>query len=410
MAFRGLEALRSRNYLLYLVGHFTSQTGAWVEQTAVSWILYELTGSALLLGLAGLARAAPTIALALVGGAIADRLPRRTLLYCTESMMLVNSLVIGLLAWSGRLEYWHLYALSFVNGTLGAFSVPARQALFAGLVPRSAVQSAVTFNAVAVRLGVLIGPSIGGAALAYGSYALPFLINAVTFIGMILALRAMEIPPVEPHGHSQPATLWHGMSEGLRFVWDHPPLRVALALEVVSGLFGHNITLITIIAKDVLGTDAQGLGWLLSALGAGGMLAMIFMVFAQLRHHMRVIIYAGALYSLLLAAFALSPLLPLSIAFLFLLGISDGIWGVNRNTLAQTLVPDTLRGRVMSVVVLTTRGSAPLGRLQAGFLADLVGAPAATLIGAAVIGGAIARWWKLRVSDGESKAERPHRQ
>jgi MFS family permease len=396
MTLRGLEALRSRNYLLYLVGHFTSQTGAWVEQTAVSWILYELTGSALLLGLAGLARAVPTLALALIGGAIADRLPRRTLLYCTESMMLVNSLAIGLLAWSGRLEYWHLYALSFVNGTLGAFSVPARQALFAGLVPRRAVQSAVTFNAVAVRLGVLIGPSIGGAALAYGSYALPFLINAATFIGMILALRGMDLSSTVPHEKTQPGTLWQGMAEGLRFVWDSAPLRVALALEVVSGLFGHNITLITIIAKDVLRSDAQGLGWLLSALGAGGMLAMIFMVFAQLRHHMRVIIHAGALYSLLLAGFAVSPWLSLSIALLFLLGICDGIWGVNRNTLAQTLVPDALRGRVMSVVVLTTRGSAPLGRLQAGFLADLVGAPAATLVGAAVIGGAIARWWKLR--------------
>src|SRR3954451_5443071 len=114
---RGLQALRSRNYGLYLVGHFTSQTGAWVEQTAVSWILYELTGSALLLGLAGLARAVPTIALALIGGAVADRLPRRLMLYCTESMMLVTSLAIGMLAWSGSLEYWHLYGLSFVNGT-----------------------------------------------------------------------------------------------------------------------------------------------------------------------------------------------------------------------------------------------------------------------------------------------------
>ena len=199
MPIRGLAALRSRDYVLYLFGHFTSQTGAWVEQTAVSWILYELTGSALLLGLAGLARAVPTIALALIGGAIADRVPRRTMLYCTESTMLVNSLVIGILAYSGRLEYWHLYVLSFVNGTLGAFSVPARQALFAGLVPRSAVQSAVTFNAVAVRCGVLIGPSIGGAALAYGSYALPFWINAASFAGMLLALRAMRLPPVEPH-------------------------------------------------------------------------------------------------------------------------------------------------------------------------------------------------------------------
>jgi predicted MFS family arabinose efflux permease len=398
MALRGLAALRSRNYVLYLVGHFTSQTGAWVEQTAVSWILYELTGSALLLGLAGLARAAPTIALALIGGAVADRLPRRAMLYCTESLMFVNSLAIGALAWSGRLEYWHLYALSFVNGTLSAFSVPARQALFAGLVPRTAMQSAVTFNAVAVRCGVLIGPSIGGAALAYGSYALPFWINAVSFIGMLAALAAMRLSPMPTHD-AAPGTLWQGMREGLQFVWDHAPLRVALALEIVSGLFGHNITLITIIAKDVLRTDAQGLGWLLSALGAGGMCAMLFMVVAQLTRHMRVILYAGAVYCALLAAFALSPWLALSVVLLFLLGTCDGIWGVNRNTLAQTLVPDVLRGRVMSVVVLSTRGSAPLGRLQAGFVADLVGAPAATLVGAAVIAAAIVRWWELRRTD-----------
>ena len=398
MALRGLAALRSRNYVLYLVGHFTSQTGAWVEQTAVSWILYELTGSALLLGLAGLARAAPTIALALIGGAVADRLPRRAMLYCTESLMFVNSLAIGALAWSGRLEYWHLYALSFVNGTLSAFSVPARQALFAGLVPRTAMQSAVTFNAVAVRCGVLIGPSIGGAALAYGSYALPFWINAVSFIGMLAALAAMRLSPMPTHD-SAPGTLWQGMREGLQFVWEHAPLRVALALEIVSGLFGHNITLITIIAKDVLRTDAQGLGWLLSALGAGGMCAMLFMVVAQLTRHMRVILYAGAVYCALLAAFALSPWLALSVVLLFLLGTCDGIWGVNRNTLAQTLVPDVLRGRVMSVVVLSTRGSAPLGRLQAGFVADLVGAPAATLVGAAVIAAAIVRWWDLRRTD-----------
>jgi len=395
MAPRGLEALRSRNYVLYLIGHFTSQTGAWVEQTAVSWILYELTGSAVLLGLAGLARAAPTIALALIGGAVADRLPRRAMLYCTESTMFATSLAIGMLAWSGRLEYWHLYVLSFVNGTLSAFSVPARQALFAGLVPRTAMQSAVTFNAVAVRCGVLLGPSIGGAALAYGSYALPFWINAVSFIGMLAALAAMRLSPIPTH-ESAPGTLWQGMQEGLGFVWDHAPLRVALALEVVSGLFGHNITLVTIIAKDVIGTDVQGLGWLLSALGAGGMAAMIFMVFAQLRHHMRVILYAGAIYSVLLAAFALSAWLPLSLTLLFLLGTCDGIWGVNRNTLAQTVVPDALRGRVMSVVVLTTRGSAPLGRLQSGFLADLAGAPAATLVGAAVVAAAIANWWQLR--------------
>ena len=397
----GFQALRSRNYVLYFFGQFTSQTGAWVEQTAVSWILYELTGSPLLLGLAGLARAAPTIALALIGGAVADRLPRRAMLYCTESLMFANSLAIGLLAWSGRLEYWHLYVLSFVNGTLGAFSVPARQALFAGLVPREAVQSAVTFNAIAVRFSMLIGPSIGGAALAYGSYALPFWINAVCFTGMLSALAAMRLPPGAPHAQAAPGTLWQGMKEGLQFVWGHTPLRVALALEIVSGLFGHNITLITIIAKDVIGTDAQGLGWMMSGLGAGGLCAMLFMVVAQLRRHVHVILSAGAVYAVILAAFALSHWLALSVVLLFLLGTCDGIWGVNRNTLAQTAVPDSLRGRIMSVVVLTTRGSAPLGRLQAGFVADLVGASVATLIGAAVIAAAIANWWGVRTVEAE---------
>src|SRR5919197_848978 len=143
MRLRGLDALRSRNYVLYLVGHFTSQTGAWVEQTAVSWILYELTGSALLLGLAGLARAAPTIALALVGGAVADRLPRRAMLYCTEAAMLATSLAIGFLA----------------------------------------------------------------------------------------SLAAMRLPHADAHRYAAPETLWQGMQEGLQFVWDHGPLRVALALE-----------------------------------------------------------------------------------------------------------------------------------------------------------------------------------
>lgn len=393
MSLRGLDALRSRNYVLYFSGNFVSQAGNWVEQTAVAWVLYQLTDSAVLLGLSGLARAVPTLALALVGGAVADRLPRRKLLYFTESSMLVASLTIGFLAWSGRLEYWHLYVLSFVNGTLSAFSVPARQALFAGLVPKTSVQSAVTLNAVAVRAGALLGPSIGGAALAYGGHALPFFVNAASFLAMLFALMGMKLSMTSVPARN--STLWHGMTDGLRFVWQHAPLRAALGLEVIGGLFGHNVTLITIIARDVIGTDAQGLGWLLSALGAGAMVSMAYVIASPVERHMRVILYAGAIYALFLAAFAVSHWLWLSALLLFLLGTSDGVWGVSRNTLAQTLVPDALRGRVMSVVVITTRGTAPLGRLQAGFLAELIGAPAAMVLGAAVIAAAVARWRKL---------------
>jgi MFS family permease len=393
---RGLAALRERNYVLYLAGQFTSQLGNWAEQTAVAWILYELTNSPLLLGLSGLARAVPMIAFTLIGGAVADRAPRRMLLLTTESAMLVVSLAVGWLAAAGQLQFWYLYVLSFASGTLSAFSVPARQALFAGLVPRSAMQSAVSLNAVAVRSGALVGPSLGGVALAYGGYALPFFVNAATFLGMLLALAAMRLPPREPE-RASPSGLWEGMTHGLGFVWRNPLLKVALGLEVVSGLFGHNVTLVTIIARDVLATGPEGLGLLLSALGAGALASMTVMVAFEVKRHLQLILAAGTAYTVLLAAFALSPWLGLSMALLFALGAADGAWAVTRNTLAQLLVPDELRGRVMSVVVLATRGSAPLGRLQGGFLAELVGGPAAVLLGAAVIGAAVLRSWRLRL-------------
>lgn len=398
---RGLTALHERNYVLYIAGQFTSQLGSWAEQTAVAWILYELTNSPLLLGLSGLARAVPMIALTLLGGAVADRVPRRALLLFTESAMLVLSLAVGLLALAGRLEFWHLYVLSFASGALSAFSVPARQAMFAGLVPRSAMQSAVTLNAVAVRSGALIGPSLGGVALAYGGYALPFLVNAATFLAMLLALAAMRLPRApRADASASGAGLWAGMAGGLSFVWRNPLLKVALGLEVVSGLFGHNVTLITIIARDVIATGPEGLGLLLSALAAGALLAMVVMVAVEVKRHVHVILAAGAAYTVLLAAFALSPWLAPSMVLLFALGAADGAWAVTRNSLAQLLVPDELRGRVMSVVVLATRGSAPLGRLQGGFLAGLVGGPAAVLLGAAVVGAAVLRSWRLRLPSG----------
>src|SRR5580765_2594234 len=145
----GLIALRERNFVLYVVGQFTSQLGSWIELTAVSWIVYEMTNSPFLLGFVGLFRATPTILLALYGGAMADRLPRRFVLMCTESTMLVLSLILGTLAFTGHREDWHLYALNFISGTLQAFSVPSRHALYSGLVPRAAMSSAITLNSVA---------------------------------------------------------------------------------------------------------------------------------------------------------------------------------------------------------------------------------------------------------------------
>lgn len=385
----GLVALRERNFNLYVIGQFTSQLGSWIELTAVSWIMYEMTNSPLLLGLVGLFRATPTILLALFGGAIADRVPRRLLLLCTESTMLVASLIMGILALTGELQYWHLYILNVFSGTLQAFSVPARHALFAGLVPRSSMPSAVTLNSVSVRGGGLIGPSIAGLALAYGGYALPFFLNAASFLGMLFALAMMRLPRAQAEATAGRPSFREGITGGVAFVWRTPLLRVALGLELVSGLFGHNTALITIIVRDVLGAGPESLGLLLSATGAGALLGMSMLLTFPVRQHGRLILTLGAIYAVLWAAVGFSAWLWLSAVLLFALGTVDAMWGVTRNTLAQLLVPDALRGRVMAVVMLTTRGGSQLGRVQSGLTVGLIGAPAAVVLGAVIVGAAI---------------------
>jgi MFS family permease len=393
----GLVALRERNFVLYVIGQFTSRLGDWIELTAVSWILYELTNSPLALGLSGFFRAAPLVVLGLFGGAIADRVPRRPLMLFTESTMLVVSLTVGLLAATGELRFWHFYVLNVVSGTLSAFSVPARQALFAGLVPHSSIQSAVTLNSFAVRSGAFIGPTIAGLTLAFGSYAVPFFLNAASFLGLLIALLAMRLPPSKREKTPQP--LVHGVSEGLGFVWRSAPIKVVLGLELLAGLFGYNSTLVTIIARDILGTGPEGLGLLLSATGAGGLAAMMLMMAFHIRRHARLVLIVGSLYAVLWAATALSPWLLLSAALFFALGATDGIWTIARNTLAQLLVHDSMRGRVMSIVMLVVRGSSDAGRVQAGLLVDLAGAAAAVLIGAAVIGAGVLRSWRVPLAE-----------
>ncbi|HZS63153.1 MAG TPA: MFS transporter [Xanthobacteraceae bacterium] len=385
----GLFALRERNYVLYLIGQFTSQLGNWIQLTAVSWIIYDMTQSPFQLGLNGLFRAVPTIALGLVGGAVADRVPRRALMFFTESTMLIVAMLIGIVTMTGHLQIWHLYALNFISGTLQAFSGPARQALFAGLVPREAMQSAVTLNSVGVRGGTLIGPTLAGLALAYGSYALPFLINSASFVAMLVALVLMHLPPYRPTGKADRPSLSHEVKEGIVFVWKTPFLKVVLGLEIATGLFGYNSSMMTIIAADILGTGPQGLGLLLSATGAGAVIGMILLVTFHVERHARLILILGSTYTLLWAGFAFSRWFGISILLAFLLGTVDSMWSVTRNTIAQLVATDALRGRVMSVVMLVSRGTSQLGRVQSGFLVGLIGAAGAVLVGAGVIAGGI---------------------
>jgi MFS family permease len=318
---------------------------------------------------------------------------------CTESTMLVLSLILGTLALTGHLEYWHLYALNFISGTLQAFSVPSRHALYSGLVPRAAMQSAITMNSVAVRSGGLIGPSIAGLALAYGDYSLPFFLNAASFVAILTALLLMKLPKKDDTPVKHPS-IREGMSEGVAFVWRTPILRMALLLELATGLFGHNTALITVIVSDVLQAGPKSLGLLMSATGAGALIGMTLLLALRVKQHGRLILTLGVIYTVLFAGVGLSQWIWLSALLLLALGVVDAMWGVTRNTLAQLLATDAMRGRTMSIVMLATRGSSQLGRVQSGYTIGLIGAPATVLLGAGVIGAAVlVSWMKVRLPE-----------
>lgn len=384
----GLAPLGHRNYALYWVGQLVSMSGTWIELTATSWLIYQLTDSPFLLGLNGVFRAAPLFAFALIGGTVADRVERRRLLLVTQSASVVTSLLLGGLVVTGNVAFWHVYLISLVNATIAAFDAPARQSLFPMLVPRGQLQNAITLNAMLFQGGQLVGPAIAGVLIARVGTASPFFVNAISYFAIIAALFSMRISPVAPRRRG---SLRAELVGGLRYVRASAVLPLVLGIEAVFSIFGHNQALITIFARDVLGAGPEGLGLLLSSIGAGAIAGMVVLVLiGDVRRKGAFMLASGSLYSLTLLVFAWSRSFPLSVAVLVLLGFADATWGTMRNAIAQLATEDAYRGRVMSLIVIVARGLTSASQVQTGAAIALLGAPGAATIGAVAIAGTVA--------------------
>jgi MFS family permease len=384
----GLAPLGHRNYALYWVGQLVSMSGTWIELTATTWLLYQLTDSPFLLGLGGVFRAAPIFALALIGGTVADRVERRRLLLITQSSSVLTSLVLGALVISGQVVFWHIYVINLLNATIAAFDAPGRQSLFPTLVPRGQLQNAITLNSMLFRSSNLVGPAVAGILIARVGVASPFFVNAVSYFAIIAGLLAMRIPPVAPRMRG---SIRGELVGGLRYVRASAILPLILAIEATLSVFGHNQALITIFAQDVLATNAEGLGLLLSAIGAGAIAGMVLLIFlGDVRRKGAFMLGAGLLYAAMLLLFAWSRSFALSLAALAMLGFADATWGTMRNAIAQLAAQDAYRGRVMSLIVIVSRGLTNASQLQTGLATALVGAPGAATIGAVVVGGVVA--------------------
>jgi MFS family permease len=389
------RALDNRNFALFFAGQGLSLCGTWMQSLAQSWLIYRLTGSPLLLGLVGFVSQVPVLGFGLLGGVLADRWPRHRLLLITQTLSLLQATILAGLTLSGHITIGWIMGLAAVLGLINALDMPVRQSFIADLVPRADLQSAIGLNSSAFNAARIIGPSVAGFLVAAVGEGVCFLVNALSFLAVIGCLLAMEVPQKAKAAQAHAIIF---LAEGLRYARSTPHVRAVLALIAVLSLTAMPYTvLLPVFAGNVLHTDANGLGWLMAATGMGALAGALRIARrGTIRGLGRLIAGATLLFGVSLLALAASTALWFSIPVLLAVGYGMITGMAGCNTLLQSLVPDHLRGRVMSLYTLFFLGMAPIGSLMAGALAAHLGTPltiAAGGIGAIL--GAILFWRAL---------------
>jgi MFS family permease len=370
---RMLQALRHRNFRLFFAGQLISLTGTWMQQVAQGWLVLRLTDSPALLGLVAAASSLPVLLFSLPAGTLVDRFPKQRILIVTQLVAMLLAGILAVLTLTGAVEVWHVLTLAALLGTVNAFDAPARQAMTVELVGRDDLLNAIALNASVFNAARTVGPAVAGLVVALIGEGPAFLINTLTFLPVLLGLVLMRLPPFIP-----PASggRLQALRDGLRYIQRDEPRVRALLLQVGAlSFFGFvHIPLMPVFARDVLNAGASGLGWLSAASGLGALIAAL--VLAQLPKEAprgRIITIALFLHMPLMVAFTLSRSLPLAMLCMFGTGLAGVCSMALSNTLIQTIVPDGLRGRVMSVFTLLLLGMSPLGGMFAGVIAEAVG-------------------------------------
>ena len=378
-------ALRYRNYRLWFFGQSLSLMGTWMQTVAQGWVAYQLTGSQFALGLVSFARSAPSLLFLLPAGAIADLLPRRRLLLATQVTMMVCAFILTGLAATGQLQVWHIAAVALCLGVANSFDSPARQALAVEMVEdRRDLPNAIALNSSIMNLARVVGPSVGGIILAALGAAWCFGLNGLSFLAVISALllmRLREAPPTRPR-----EPLGAQIKTGLGYILRSAEVRIMVALVGVSSLFGQAYTtLLPVYAADVLHVGETGLGALNAAVGLGALTGSLTVASLSRFRRKGILLTTGnLLFPIALLCFACSHSFPLSLALLAIVGFAFVTQNSTINTLIQAIVPDDLRGRVMSVYALMFFGTTPFGSLQAGAIAQWLGPTAGVSIGASI--------------------------
>ena len=390
--FRSLH--RHRNYRLFFAGQIVSLAGTWMQNIALAWLVIELSGSALAVGALAFCRFAPFLLLGLVAGVLIDRFDTRRLLVVTQALAMVVSVVLAIVTLTGSATLPLVYVLAAVGGLVLVFDAPGRQTLTFQMVGPKELQNAVALNSGLFNGSRVIGPAIAGVVIALVGTGLCFVVNAVSFLSVLVSLRLMreeELHPVEKRPETR---LLAGIREGLAWAYDAPVARVVLTVITVVSLVGFNFhVLVPLLASQTLDVGAETFGILASAFGLGALVGAL--AIASLREATtRVFVGGAAGFSALMLSLSLIDSVALAALLLFGLGASFALFTSSANALVQLSAPSHLRGRVMSLYLFAFAGLAPVGGLVSGLLAHVGGTPLA--FGVAGAAGLVTVAWAER--------------
>jgi MFS family permease len=373
---RVLTSLRHLDFRYLWMGNFLSNIGTWMQNIAQGWLVLQLTDSAFWLGVVSFAAAAPLLVFTVIGGVIADRMDRRRLLLITQIAMMISALLLAALTWTERVTVGQIIVLAFLSGVAAALAAPAQQALVPQLVPRADLANAIGINSAQFNLSRVIGPTVGGFAMELFGVAGNFLLNGLSFLAVVVALRKMHCPALDSRDEG---SLWERLAEGFRYVFRDRRMTVLLWIVVLFALLGiPALSFVPLFARNVLGVGERGLGVLMAFSGLGAFFAAVtFAYMGRPRRRGRVIAVAGSVCFSAIAAFALSLNFALSCAMLFLAGFAGIILVAIINVRLQHMAEDEMRGRTMSIYAMSYLGLPPLGSLLAGYLSRWTTAPRA---------------------------------
>jgi MFS family permease len=390
-------ALRHRNFQLFFGGQLISLVGTWMQNTAQGWLVYQLTGSKMLLGVVAAVGSTPLMLFSVVGGSVADRHSKQRIVLCTQTCMMFFALSFAVLVWSRAIRIWEILLLAALGGLALAFDMPARQAFMVEMTSRGDLMNAISLNSSLVNGARVLGPAVAGLVMAQVGIAMCFFLNGLSFLAVIAGLCLMRLPRfVAP---KRVSSAWVHVAEGFVYVWQNRRMRTILILFAVVGVFGWSYSvLMPAFARDILKVGQSRYGMLLSANGLGALAGALTVASVGRRANRRLLVLGGlCVFSAMLLLLAWVENYYLALLVLAVAGWGMLLFFSTTNTLLQTAASDQMRGRVMGIWTLVFGGTTPLGGLEAGTVSHYLGVRWAVTLGAGICAlAALVVWLVVR--------------